>query len=266
MLGIFYTLGIAAASLVSGTKCLFQDSMGKARGIERYKNGDNPTETYFDRKGRQRDLHTGKVAWVARDYDSLSDDEWLCVGSGSNKTRNLSEEKRRREFELGKQGDWLGRTADIYNRRYWSQSYSNKDKVIIVGAYYKDLNDGRLYVCRKFHQMFQVKIGPNIVSSSIRDVYKSCKFYMDIITGELVRKSDTQIEEEKENADYKMRDFTDEEAADFIKEFNEQQRNGGWYQKNEEKTNDPIKAQQFFYCNKFNETDHIYSLYQDHNK
>lgn len=260
MFGLFYALGTAVAGAVSGTKCLIQNANGIAEGIEKYKRGENPTETYHDRKGFLRDLHTGEFAGVTTNYKTLDNDEWLYVGSVTNRTRNLSEEKRQKEFELGKQGSWLGRTVDLYDERYWSIQMGKSDKTDIVGAFYKDLLTGDMYVCRGF------TIGSKLVPGYDLEISKSCKFYMNIKNGELVRKSDTQIEEEKECPQFARFQMTDEEANEFIKNFNEQQRNGGWVKSRERYCSFLRTDKQKFYCNDYNVNDHIRKLYELQNR
>lgn len=256
MFGLFYALGMAIAGTVSGIKCSAQNANCFAEGVEKYKRGENPTETYHDRKGILRDLHTGQFAGTTENYNSLDKDVWLYVGSTSNRTRNLSEEKRQKEFELGRQGDWHGRTVDLYDDRFWSLQTGKAAKTDIVGAFYKDLINEKIYVCR----VFSIAYKP--LPNDDMEYSKSCKFYMDISNGELVRKADTQIEHDKNYPQYKNWYMSDEEANEFMRDFNEQQKNGGWYKNHESSFSNLLTEKQKFYCNSNDKFDHVKKLYE----
>lgn len=257
MFGMLYALGMTVAATTSGIKAAVEN----AECIMKGKEDNNFTHTYTDRLGVTRDLTTHKKVSIGKDYNNPSDDCYLWIGTPETKIRNLSEEKRNLVFEDGKKGNRLGRTADIYDRRDWSISAKNKSKNYMLGALYKDLNTNDLYVCRQFSLYFNQE-------KNIYELYHSgldaktlvnCKFYMDVKTGFLVRKSDTQIEYEKNNNKYILSDI---ETKKFIKQFNEAQKNGGWHHGNSTEFSNDIKImqKQNYYCDSFIAYDHVYNL------
>lgn len=257
MFGLFYALATGVGAIVSGTKCAIQNMNGLSEGINAYKQGNNPTETYIDRKGSLRDIRTNK--YVSIKSDNLSDSKDVYLYLDGEKTRNLSEEQRQREFEIGRQGNWRGRTADLYDDR-WESKKRYGNTFAIQGSFYKDLLNEKLYVARKFRIPF-IKEYDTPNGKIEMSKYKSCTFYMDIMTGKLVRKADTQIEDDK-NPHLADRLLTDYEANKFMEDFNRDQDNGGWYQlQNKVTTNDPLKKKQYFFCNDYDTTDHTRSLY-----
>lgn len=245
MFGILYTLGLLGVATVDGIKGAFENAEKLQKGYDEQQKGNNIAGVYFDRRGAMRDLKTGKIASISIDYGDPCDDKWLFVGEAGIKTKNISEEKRRIEFLEGKNGDWLGRTTDIYDSRHWSHFTKNRDKVVIIGSYYADLRTDDIYVCRSL----PIKTSSNT---------QYCKFYMDILTGYLVRKSDTQYEYEKKNPNSAI---SENVANAFMETFNKAQKNGGWYHGDPNRFgNAELLRKQDFYCDKFECSDHIYNL------
>lgn len=262
MFGILYTLGIAIVSTIDGLKAASENAKCIAEGKEKERLGKNITHTYNDRLGIQRDLNTHEFVTIGKDYKDICDDYYTWVGKSGIKNKNITEEKRKLAFEEGKNGDWLGRTVDIYDKRYWSTNVKNKNKVIIQGAFYADLNNNRMYVCREFSLKFNPteKIfylwNDNIDKKMEKTV--KCKFYMDIQTGYLIRKSDTQFEYDQKYPDYAL---NDDETRCFIEQFNNAQKNGGWHHNIMNRNpNEKIKKLQDYFCNSFIGIDHVYNL------
>lgn len=266
MFGFIYLLGTAIGSVVSGTKGFISNCKARQEGEIRYLQGNNIERTYYDRKGIQRDLDTDKIASVRSDVFDMCDDEYLWLDGPGVKTRNISAEKRELDFLKGKKGNWYGRTADLYDARSWTKYGSNKYKVQIKGSFYHDLRSNDIYVCREFELIFNknknkfvLYNGQSRYDDKFNCLYRTCKFYMNIETGLLVRKADTQLESEKKfKSNY---DLTDDEAKSFINSFNKSQKSGGWYKSDDrigvDKT---LKKQQDFYCNDLCAEDHIYNL------
>lgn len=235
MFGVLYAISVGIGSIISGTKGIIDNSKAYNRGEQRYQSGEDLSRTYIDRKGATRDLVSNQYVDVRRSFDSRDDDD-LYVWQNGNKIRNVSELKREREFYLGTQGNCLNRTADLYDRRYWSLGRSSNAK--IKGSFYKDLETGDIYVCRSFY----------VEKSTVL-------FYMSIKTGYLIRKSDTQFDYESK---YPNNVVDNKAIYDFIIDFNKKQKDGGWYVAKDLDGN----TVRDYYCNKFEISDHIKSLYQ----
>ena len=258
MVGILYLLFIVIALIVGGTKAASENWEGIKRGKERQEQGKNLQGTYYDRLGAERLLSTGQLAHVWEDNFDPCDDKWLWVGSPGVKTRNLSEEKRAMEFQETKRiGEFQGRTVDVYDKRYWSTYAGNRGKVVIQGSFYKDLQTDKIYVCREFNLLYDPKT--DSFRKYIKTVYGidgetnvKLRYYMDVNNGMLVRIADTQN---------KQRYYSEELAEKFKTQFNIKQAAGGWYKPDHIITSGPLQDKQDFYCDDFNATDHVYSLY-----
>ena len=61
MFGIVYTLASFIGTGISGVKATIEDLQCEARGFKRLKDGENENNTYYDRKGNQRDLLTNRI-------------------------------------------------------------------------------------------------------------------------------------------------------------------------------------------------------------
>lgn len=258
MFGFIYTLTSGIGFIISGIKCHIENESFKQNGINRYNIGNNLSNTYYDRKGIRRDIKTNQIADIRPDAFDLCDDKWLWLGAPGIKTKNLSREQRNIDFENGKKGNWLGRTVDIFDHRYWATSGSNKYKTIIHGAYYKDLKNNQMYVCREF-PLYLDKDGLfKLWNGNVEQKY-ICKFYMNIKNGKLVRKADTQIQNDKNHTIFSL---SDEQAFTFINQFNSAQNKGGWYngEYKYNKAKGEILKKQNYYCNDFVSIDHIYNL------
>ena len=253
MFGLIYTAAMALGLTVSGAKAAIDNAQAMERGRERQRQGRNLQGTYYDRKGVERLLSNGKIAHVYPDFSDPCDDKWLWVGAPSKKTRNLSEELRRMQFQETKEiGDFKGRTVDVYDKRYWSTTGGNKYKVVILGTFYKDLTTGDMYVCRDFKLLYNPKtetFRPTGLSKE-GEQHMNLKYYMDVRTAKLVRIADTQHTE-----------YSRELADKFRREFNQKQMNGGWYKPDRILNSGPLQDKQDYYCDDFNSSDHIYSLF-----
>lgn len=259
MFGLLYEFGMMAASTIDGINGIFDNSKRIHEALNRQNNGENFAGVYYDRHGALRDLKTGEIASIKSDINDICDDKYLYVGTSSIKTRNISEEKRRHIFEEGKKGNWLGRTTDIYDKRKWATDGKNKYITIIHGAFYADLKNNALYVCREFKLSFD-KDTKTFIKWNSKYGFKpiTCSFYMDIHTGLLVRKSDTQYEYEKK---YPNNVMTESDAQIFIKQFNNAQKNGGWYHGDSRRNgNKEILRKQDYYCDELDCIDHVYNL------
>lgn len=252
MFGLIYALVKGAALGVTNIVDATQNAQRKEDGLTRQLKGQNPSETYYDRKGAQRLISNDELARVRPDYDDPCDDKWLWVGAPSVKTRNLSEEERAQRFAETKNfKDYKGRTVDVYDKRHWSTISLNKNRVVIKGEFYRDLSTNETYVCRCFKVKYDRQNGTfqNIPSYEIKvkpDL--SCKYYMNVKSGLLVRVADTQ-------SSYYSKELSDK----FISSFNMAQNSGGWYKS--ERNRGPLKEKQDFYCNDLYAMDHIYSLH-----
>lgn len=253
MFGLLYTAAMALGLTVSGTKAAIENAQAIERGKERQRQGKNLQGTYYDRLGVERLLSNGKIAHVYPDFSDPCDDKWLWVGAPSKKTRNLSEEQRRMRFQETKQiGDFKGRTVDVYDKRYWSTYAGNRNKVVIMGSFYKDLTTDDMYVCRDFKLLYNPKtdtISPwRYTRESLQQI--NLKYYMDVRTAKLVRIADTQHKE-----------YPQELTDKFKNEFNQKQMEGGWYKPDRIISSGPLQDKQDYYCDDFNASDHIYSLF-----
>lgn len=235
MFGLLYSIGLGIGAIFSGTKGAINNIQAYNRGLERYNNAEDFSRTYIDRKGCTRDLVSNQFVSVRRSFDYKDDDD-LYVWQNGNKVRNVSEEEREYKFQIGKEGNWLNRTADLYDPRNWSLQHDKKVK--IKGAFYRDLYNDNIYVCREFY---------------VKEKYT--RFYMDIYTGYLVRKSDRQLEIDIK---YPNDVLNNDDTNEFINDFNKKQKNGGWCITQDIYSNKLITD---YYCNKYNIDDHIYSLY-----
>ena len=116
-----------------------------------------------------------------------------------------------------------------------------------------------MYVCREFKLSFDENT-KTFVKWNSKYGYKtiSCSFYMDIHTGLLVRKSDTQYEYEEK---YSSNVMSEKNAQLFIRQFNNAQKNGGWYHGDSHRDgNKDILRKQDYYCDELDCIDHVYNL------
>lgn len=262
MFGFLYVLSVSIGGIISGLKGAIHNQNAIEMSKYQHEIGQNISNTYFDRKGIRRDIDTNKIADIRIDVSDICDDEYLWLGAPSVKTRNISEEQRKIDFINGKNGDRLGRTVDLYDHRYWATRGSNRYKSIIHGAFYKDLNNDNMYVCRVFFIKYDTRKSSFELGPDMYNCDYICKFYMDITNGMLVRKADTQLEEEKQS---KFKCLDKNMTKLFIKQFNEKQKKGGMYH-GEFKYNQAkgaILEKQNYYCNDFDSVDYCSKLIEE---
>jgi len=206
MFGILYTLGVLVGGAISGTKCAIENIQAKERGYQRKEQGENLANVYIDRKGATRDLATNKFASIERDV--LTGDMWVRHGAPSVRVRNVSKEWRDKNYSNHIIYPEDGRTVVIdieipansiclkesllFHGMQWKKEY------LCYGQWYKDLNDGSLYVIRHFPTtlLYQVM---NLTKEQEMDCLKNyydVEFYMDVHSRKFVRLTDEYIEEE----------------------------------------------------------------------
>lgn len=259
MFGFLYALSLSIGGIISGLKGIIYNQNAIEMGKYRYDIGQDISNTYFDRTGIRRDINTNKIANIRKDESDICDDKYLWVGAPGVKTKNLSEEQRKIDFINGKNSNQLGRSVDLYDNRFWATRGNNKYISIIHGAFYKDLNNNNMYVCREFYINYDNKNNKFTLSLDKNNCDYICKFYMDITDGMLIRKADTQLKKEQQS-NYKC--LNDSMTDLFIKQFNEKQKNGGIYHGGLKynKAKGSVLKKQNYYCNDFDSRDHFHKI------
>ena len=244
MFGAIWALISGVAVVTDKIKGTIKNYNSKEKAKQNKLIGKNDAGTYFDSKGKERDIETNQLRMTMIDSDTK--DLWL-MDTHMHKIKNLSEEKRLRERKDQIFNDNSLHSVIKYNKGY-NSSYDHvwnsktgyyTDCWRVVGFRYQDIKTGRIYVERKFDNMTKDKMF-NVLKNWPREIKGlesipwgfHATFYMDIETGELVRVSDTTLlffENEKDKAKrlgekYEM-SFNIGYCNSFIELFNKYQRN-----------------------------------------
>ena len=126
--------------------------------------------TYYIRDGRMVDAKSGKFVRWHRDKNSD-----FIVTNYLDVYRNISEEKRNIMFEQLRQNHPEHMTAMTWN------AYDNHENDEVKGVRCRDLETGRFYVTKTVNRGYGADYD----------------FYVDVETGNFVRRSDAQIERDR---------------------------------------------------------------------
>lgn len=169
---------------------------------------------YIDSKGNVCSTKDGKKVMYANEYlhgyNNLPDKVLKYVDTDEVIINFSKEDRERTEAYYYNEAKKLNRTA--YRIGGKLDNYCNAGEGKAKGYRYKDISTGAIYVVREFNGI---------------------RFYMDIKTGILVRKTDGQIklEKEKESKNYYLSDFLRDIKENTMKRINQdllvyQKRNG----------------------------------------
>ncbi len=138
MFGLLHAMYVALMTAGSGIKASYLNSKGKSRGMERRMNGENPANTYYDRKGFERDIDTDELRMrkVVNGDKVMTDLNGNIVCNFSKEQREKSMEK---EMEEGKRFVIYMHHADVRNHADLPQLKND-------GNYLKDIVTGRIVV------------------------------------------------------------------------------------------------------------------------
>lgn len=214
MFGLFYAAVTAIATTISGVKCAIEEQQQIDKAKKRKEEGKNKYNLYTDRKGATRDLATGELR--SMDYiccEDRGEDQYLRDMYG-NPVRNLSEERRQARYYAAKNDP--RRTVSLWKKDYAhsKQLAGYQGRPYYCGEIYKDLSNGKLYVCRRFS-----------IPSEVSSGYGSGKYYMDTETGFLVREADSMIYERQKGCC----NVSEETSKKFIDYFNKKQQGEGYH-------------------------------------
>lgn len=215
MFGVFYILANLVGITVSGTKRWIDNSVYKNEGWERYHNGtDLGKHTYYDAEGKERDLTSNHIMFTYRQNGDL-----YIEDTKTFKRRNLSEEKRNREFEEVKKNNPEIK-AVFYKNWGFSDSEIRDGSLGVPGKVFRDVNNRQLY--------FERYITWRKSDYSKAGIYGdncSAYFYIRISDGMIESVADTQVDIDKKNN-------REEDYSGFISFFNSEQEKGGFIVRN----------------------------------
>lgn len=221
MFGLFYLATNAISYIVSSTKISVDNHILKNKAIKDEEKKKVKTNTYTDHNGVTRDIATNQVRHIYK--DRITGDAWL-EDSHRNRIRNLSEEKRKAEYEERKNNN-SERKAVLYDS--WGVKNSpirdDMDWFRLTGNVYKDVINGDLYVERNNIQWRENLYPPS--GTNIKGCIYRANFYMKVTDGTLVGLNDSKQPESYKDL-YKVP--TEEQIKQFVKFFNQKQREGGW--------------------------------------
>ena len=247
MFGIVMAIMSLGHATIDGIKKVREDSFAIKRAQERKANGTDYTNTYFDWQGTRKDLDTHQYRRV--DFEAVEHygkDQCIYDING-NVVRNLSNERREKKYNDAQNISLAtGRTVVLYrdgngvyngktHREFGGDGYCE-------GPQFKDLKTGEMYVARWF-----------IVKGKDKTDTDAINYYMTL-DGLLVREADSTIKKRKQN-EVKV---SKETSLDFMKQFNEQQKQNGWYNTKDKmffkdafgnKTSRNFAATDKYYCN-----------------
>ena len=165
MFGIIYSLFMTMGVVGHNVKNLSNDI------VEKDKQNKKGKETYIDSLGRQRLIADDRhVITTERDGDKV-----LIDAKTRKIIKNYTNESEQKKREIAK-------NEAIKNNKtvYLYKSFDKNDKW--AGDWYQDIKTNQIYVVRKF------------TYGSYPFSHKEIYFYIDIHTGDIVRKTDWQIE------------------------------------------------------------------------
>lgn len=246
MIGLVYLGVMVGGTIFFGLKAAKENFDAINRGKQQYKDGKNRIKVYTDRKGATRSLTTGKRVTIDNlTCSESSGKDCYMYDEKGNPIRNLSEEIREERYHEAKVANDPKRTVVEWKQGINPGLAGYKDNPLYAGTQYKDLNNGKIYVCRHF------KFPKEIASSG------GGTFYMDVKTGLLVRETDSEKIDRERGYNSKSSEIYDK----FITWFNDKQRKEGYMcQSNiplstdingEESKTSYIQRMKWFYCNKY---------------
>lgn len=208
--GLFNVIGLTISGAIAGKDNY--DCMKRAE--ERKRNNENPHNIYYDRKGAMRDLTTHKN--VSIDYigcESEGKDQYMRDMYG-HPIKNLSEERRQQKIADAKAKNDSRITVVKIKDGITKNLAGRQGRPYYAGPIFKDLDNGKEYVCRHF----------DIPESIAGEKYIACSYYMDISTGLLVRESDSSKEMRRRG----KVNPSEEIAKAFMNHFNTKQSSEGY--------------------------------------
>ena len=216
MFGAFYLAATTIGAIVSGTKAAHENSIHIKEAEEKQRQGKNRAGIYTDRLGATRSLSTGKRVSIDNLYcaEAKGKDAYMYNEKGVP-IRNMSEEVREERYAQTKKEADPRITVSLWKEGCTANLCGINGRPYYAGHTYKDLNNGKIYVCR------MLEIPKEITGSTMKKV----GFYMDINNGLLVRESDSS----KEMARRSGKGPSEEIISKFIQEFNDKQRGEGYY-------------------------------------
>lgn len=239
MFGLIYALWEISCSIITGTKSAEEEIKCIEKGFAAKRNGCNKANVYTDRAGHLRDLGSGNSVMIDHiNCESEGRDAWLRNQYG-DPIRNLSKEIREEIYAQEVLYHDPNITVCRWKRAFISSLAGLKGNPYYIGVQYKDLKNGKIYVCRQFK--FPDEICPNVRG----------KFYMDTETGLLVREADSQ-RIDRIKGKYVIGEDVNQR---FIEYFNKKQLSSGYYHNSNLSVMDDeseifknIRMQKFF-CN-----------------
>jgi hypothetical protein len=213
MFGIFYLIANTIGTVISGANAAKENYDAMRRGYEKQRQGKNRAGIYTDRLGATRLLSNGKRVSFDNLYcaEAAGRDCYMYDDHG-RPIRNMSEEIRQERLYEAKANPDPRRTVIEWKKGISDSKTRVKGNPLYAGHTYKDLDNGKIYVCRSFSFPTEFKQRGHGT------------YYMDVDTGLLVREADSQIEDRK-NHHY---DISQEVSQQFIDYFNEKQKNEGY--------------------------------------
>lgn len=218
MFGIIMAVVSLGHATIDGIKKVREDSYAIKRAQERKANGADYTNTYFDWRGVRKDLDTHQYREVDPELVEHYGKDQCMYDINGNVVRNFSEERRAKKYkDAQNMALATGRTVVLYrdgngvyngktHREFGGDGYCE-------GPQFKDLKTGEMYVARRLFVKGKDKTD------------MGCIYYYMTLDGLLVREADSIIKKRKQN-EIKV---SKETSLDFIKQFNEKQRQNGWY-------------------------------------
>ncbi len=175
--GLTHALYSITMTIGSAFKGLFENESARERGIDRTRNGENPVNTYYDRKGVERDIKTNQY----RVRQVVNGDKVMTDPKG-NIVYNFDEERRRKRVaeDLAE-----GKRYALY--MYESEVRDHPDLPQISGDYLLDSETGRLVVKRRnvIEWSREKEISPGNTDWWSKISF-GLEFYMDVYTGKIL--------------------------------------------------------------------------------
>lgn len=229
MFGIVYTLISGIVALGDKVRIDYNDGKTRDAARERQNAGKNPSGTYYDYRGVERDINSGEIKHTIRDYDTH--DAWVTNKYG-DKIRNISEERRIQAAAYAAAIAPKGTKAIKY-----IPFTENIKRDLPKGDIFKGIDTGRLYVPRHFRwdvNTLKLLDGPKCYHEEMR----VATFYMRIEDGLL-----------EFNPDAKRYDYTTlEDQKNFMRYFNQRQKEGGYLCEHTDKSS--LFYKEYYYCDK----------------
>lgn len=216
MFGIFYLIANTIGTVISGSKAAKENYDARQRGYEKQAQGKNRAGIYTDRLGGTRRLSDNKRVMMDNLYcaEAKGEDCYMRDQYG-HPIRNMSEEIRRERFNDAKAKNDPGISVVEWKQNI-PKHIAREKNIYCFGTQYKDLKNGRVYVCRRF----------SIPRELTNGEWFNSVFYMDISTGLLVRETDSSKEKRRRGDKH----YPPEEISEkFIEYFNNKQSTEGYY-------------------------------------